>query len=170
MRLSVFFVGEFKKMSYFDEARAILAIIKMRKLTQSELARQMGVSQSFIANKIRLLNFSPEVEKRILAARLSERHARSLLRLKNDEDIFQVIEKTRIMGLNVRACEVLIDTMTEKKATVPDYRLTSEKDIRAELENSISSALTKLTRLGKSASQSVSFYNNKRYITISIEE
>jgi ParB family chromosome partitioning protein len=158
-------------MSYFDEARGISTIIKMRNLTQSEMARSMGVSQSFIANKLRLLRFSDTQREMIIKSGLSERHARTLLRLKSDAEISSAIEKISAMGLNVRASEVLIDTMLPKKERVcDDYVIQDEKEIRAELENEIATALKRLARLGCRASQSVSFYKNKRYITICIEE
>ncbi len=157
-------------MSFFDEARAISAIIDMRRMTQHELARSMGVSQSFIANKIRLLKFSSSIEHRIIETGLSERHARALLRLKTEKEIYTAIDKISAMGLNVRQSEVLIDSMIPKKELEIDYAIVDEKDIRAELEKSISSALAVLRRLGRCATSTVSFYDNKRYITICIDE
>ena len=157
-------------MSYFDEARAISALLKMRKLTQGEMAKSMGVSQSFIANKVRLCKFPKEIENEIIRNGLSERHARALLRLENKSDVYIAIEKIVKMNMNVRQSEVLIDSMVTKKPVIPDYKLEDEKEIRAELERSITSALKILQRLGKQATQTVSFYDRKKYITICIDE
>lgn len=157
-------------MSYFDEARAIGAIINMRKMTQSALARSMGVSQSFIANKLRLLKLSASIERTILERGLSERHARALLRLESEKEIYQAIDKISSLGLNVRQSEVMIDGLAPAKKTEIDYRLYDENDVRAELEKSISSALSALNRLGKSATKTVSFYDKKSYITICIDD
>ena len=73
------------KMDMFDEARAIRSTMELCHLTQSELARQLGVSQSYVANKLRLLKFSEKMAEKIRAAGLSERHARALLRLIESE-------------------------------------------------------------------------------------
>lgn len=157
-------------MNFFDEARAISAIIKMRGLTQGELARSMGVSQSFIANKIRLLQFSKTVERKIIECALSERHARALLRLGSEEKILTAIEKIKAMGLNVRESEIYIDSLVPKKEVRESIQLSTAEDIRAELEKSISSALSALRRLGKEAQRTVSFYDKKSYITICIAD
>lgn len=157
-------------MSYFDEARAIDQIIKMRKLTQSEIARSMGVSQSYVANKLRLLNFPKSIESRILETNLTERHARALLRLDDEEKIMTAIGKIIDMRLNVAESEVLIDTMLPEKQRRTDYNLKSVSEIRSELERDISSSLAAIRRLGKTATKNVSTYKNKSYITICLED
>ena len=157
-------------MSYFKEAEALCEIIKMRGLSQSTLARSMGVSQSYVANKLRLLKLSEPVKDAILVGGLSERHARALLRLEEPTEQLIAIEKIVTMHLTVRESEVLIDTMMPVKEEKREFFPFDEKDIRAELEKSISSALKALRRLGKVATHTVSFYRDKRYITICIEE
>lgn len=156
-------------MSYFDEARAISSIINMRKLTQGEIAKSMGVSQSYIANKLRLLKFSPAIENIIIERGLSERHARSLLRLKSDKDVCIAVDKISAMHLNVSESEVLIDTMLPKKEIRPDYSLLSVDEIKENLEKFISDSISAIKRLGFSASKTKSYYNEKEYITICLE-
>ena len=70
---------EMGKMDMFDEARAIKSTMQLCHLTQSELARQLGVSQSYVANKLRLLKLPEKVRRQILDCGLCERHARLLL-------------------------------------------------------------------------------------------
>ena len=70
-----------RKMDMFDEARAIRSTMELCHLTQGELARQLGVSQSYVANKLRLLKFSQKMTEKIRSSGISERHARALLRL-----------------------------------------------------------------------------------------
>ena len=72
-------------MSIFDQARAIETMLRMWGVTQSEMAKRMGVSQSYIANKLRLLRAGEEFERRCTALALTERHARALLRLSGEE-------------------------------------------------------------------------------------
>ena len=72
-------------MNMFEEASALEGTIKMCKLTQSDIAKKLGVSQSYIANKLRLLSFSESMKAEILSSGLTERHARAVLRLKGEE-------------------------------------------------------------------------------------
>ena len=59
-------------MDMFEEARGLRTMIKMCNMTQNEIAEKMGVSQSYVANKLRLLNFSDEAQKSIIDAKLTE--------------------------------------------------------------------------------------------------
>ena len=58
---------------------------KQKEITQEQLAEKMGVSQSTIANKLRLLNLDEDVQNALLNEKISERHARALLSLAKDE-------------------------------------------------------------------------------------
>ena len=89
-------------MNMFDEARAMSGTLQLCHITQRELAERMGVSQSYVANKLRLLAFSQYVERLIVKYQLSERHARALLRLDSDEDRLEIIEKVISRDLTVR--------------------------------------------------------------------
>ena len=70
-----------KDLNMFELAYGMRNLIEQHKITQEELATRMSMSQSAIANKIRLLRLSYEEQKLILECGLSERHARALLRL-----------------------------------------------------------------------------------------
>ena len=72
-------------MDMFKEAESLACMLEKRKLKQRELAESLGVSPSYIANKLRLLNYSAEMRKIITDSGLSERHARALLRLNDKE-------------------------------------------------------------------------------------
>ena len=47
-------------MNMFEEAASIEGMIKMRGLKQEDMAKLLGVSQPYVANKLRLLKFPPE--------------------------------------------------------------------------------------------------------------
>lgn len=64
-------------LNYFEEAECYKALLDELKLTQEELASRLGKSQSFIANKLRILKLSPEVREAVGLYGLSERHARA---------------------------------------------------------------------------------------------
>ena len=72
-------------LNYFEEALAIQTLINNFRLTQSEVAVQLGMANSTISNKLRLLKLSPQIQSRLLSANLTERHARALLRLPSAE-------------------------------------------------------------------------------------
>ncbi len=69
-----------------EEARSYKNLLDKGYLTQTELAKKMGISQSAIANKLRLLNLDESVQNALLENKISERHARSLLVLSDHEE------------------------------------------------------------------------------------
>ena len=70
---------------YLEEAAALADYLRFSGVTQEKLAEQLGRSPSAIANKLRLLRLSPACHKILLDAGLTERHARCLLRLEDEE-------------------------------------------------------------------------------------
>lgn len=102
-------------LSFFEEADGYRRLIDEFGLTQDELAERLGKSQSAIANKLRLLRFSPEVRERISREMLSERHARALLRMKDDADIERALDVVVSQGLNVRQTEAWIASRLDPK-------------------------------------------------------
>ena len=80
---------------------------RQRGMTQEQLAEKMGVSQSSIANKLRLLNLAPEVQDALLQEKISERHARSLLALPKEEQA-EWLKKIISKRLTVRQLDLEI--------------------------------------------------------------
>ena len=156
-------------MNMFEEARAMAGTLKLCGLTQEALASQMGVSQSYIANKLRLLGFSPEAEEMIIKSGISERHARAILRLSDDGARRNMITRVAERGLTVRECEALIDA--EGSFDAPK-RETSECPPLAVMRfrDTISRGIAHLGSLGVSAKVGVSYFGKKTYLTICIEE
>ena len=96
-------------LNYIEEAEAYYNLIHDHSFTQDELAKRMGKKQSTIANKLRLLKLSTEVRGICLNNKLTERHARSLLTLPNEELQLKIIKKVINDGLNVKKTEELIN-------------------------------------------------------------
>ena len=155
-------------MNMFEEARALRGMINMCSLTQNEIAKKMGVSQSYVANKIRLLNFSSEIQELIISSGLSERHARMLLKIKDDGSLRLAIRKITEMNLSVAASEVLIDGLLYKSGVESKKGSTKESVIG--FEEAMRDGVRFLKSLGVNARSSVDIYGNKKYITITIEE
>lgn len=91
-----------RNLTPIEEARSYKNLLDKGYLTQSELAKKMGISQSAIANKLRLLNLDEEVQQALLNNEISERHARSLLVLPNNEDQKRWLQKILKERLTVR--------------------------------------------------------------------
>lgn len=153
----------------FDEARTIHGMINMCRMTQSEVAKKLGVSQSYIGNKVRLLHFSEKMQKLIIDGGLSERHARTLLRVKDDKTLEECIRKTVERKLTVAECEAMVDIAVE--ATAPKLIGRAPKNERIDcFEKFLTSSLESLSNLGISARKQIDYHGNKRYIMISIDE
>lgn len=96
-------------LSFFDEAAAIEKLITHYGMTQEDAAAKLGRAQSTIANKLRLLRLTDKERELITRYSLTERHARSLLRLGSAEDRLFILEKIIKNNLNVERSERLID-------------------------------------------------------------
>lgn len=102
-------------LNIFEQAEAIEALIDTHGLTQEEIASKLSNSQSFIANKLRLLRFSPSEREIILKNKLTERHARALLRIQNASDRSKMLEMIVKEGLNVASTDEVVDKYLGKE-------------------------------------------------------
>ena len=96
-------------MNCFEVAQGIRHLIDSHELTQCEAAHQLGMSQSAVANKLRLLRLPEDERADMMAAGLSERHARALLRLENRERRRLVLSRVISGKLTVAATERLVE-------------------------------------------------------------
>jgi len=95
-------------LSAIEEAQAYADLMNLNQITQSALAEQIGKSQSFIANKLRLLKLSDPAQNAILNNEITERHGRELLKL---DEYHQQLMLHRIMaeGLTVKETHEAVD-------------------------------------------------------------
>ena len=106
-------------LDFVEEAKGLSLLMEKWGMSQEQLAKILGMSQSAIANKLRLLRHSPAVLDAILRAGLSERHARALLRIPTDSQKFAVIATVSQLGMSVAKTESYIDKLLEDKAAEP---------------------------------------------------
>ena len=112
-----------RDLGIFEEARGISRLIRRYGLTQEQAAVKLGKSQSSIANKLRLLNLTYDEQDWIVQAGLSERHARALLRIYDQELRKEALSKIIADNLNVAQSEELLENLlcnsgeNEKKGT-----------------------------------------------------
>ena len=95
----------------FEQARAFGCLILQFSLTQEQVARKMSMSQSAVANKLRLLRLNEAEQRAILENRLTERHARALLRLPADENRIEIIRQIASQHLNVASTEEFVERL-----------------------------------------------------------
>lgn len=141
-------------LTVFEESEGIERLISEYGMSQSEAAARLGIAQSTLSNKLRLLRLSDSIKERIISARLTERHARALLRLP-DERREEALDRIIAEGLTLRQTEEYIfnllnpideaDDIPEppvRKAVIGDVRLFS---------NSLSKLVTTLKNAGINA-------------------
>lgn len=99
---------------YLEEAQCYQKLLETYGLTQEELANRLGKSQSSIANKLRLLKLSDDVKAAMTEKRLSERHARALLKLTDDKQRLDAVERIAEKGLSVKETEQMVEKTLNK--------------------------------------------------------
>lgn len=137
-----------EELTVIEEANAYQQLIEMHKLTQEALAQRLGKSQSTIANKIRLLKLPQQVQQALLDQTITERHARALIRLQDEETQVKILEKIIAEQLNVRQTEEAIESLFKPKKTKQRPRLKGfSKDIRIAM-NTIRQSLSMVSETG----------------------
>ena len=137
---------------FLEEAQGYQRLLEEFGLTQEELAKRIGKSQSTIANKIRLLKLSPPVQDFISREIISERHARALLKLPGEEEQLAILEIIIERGLTVQETEAYIDRLLQEKERKEKGRKVVRiyKDMRI-FFNTIQQAVQELQRVGFAA-------------------
>ena len=102
-----------RNLNSLEEAKSYKKILDKEGLTQDELAKKIGVSQSTIANKLRLLNLTSEAQDALMNDKISERHARSLLSVTDPEKQKALLNKVISERLTVRQ----LDDEIKKEST-----------------------------------------------------
>lgn len=99
---------------YLEEADGYEKLMTQFQLTQESMASRVGKKQSTIANKLRLLKLTDNVRTLLKRENLTERHARALLRLPEEQDQLSVIGEILKNGLNVRQTETYVEHYLEE--------------------------------------------------------
>jgi len=100
-------------LDFIEEAMAFERLIEDFGLNQTQLAEKLGKSQSTIANKMRILKLPDSVKKELREAKLTERHARALLKIEDEEVLLSILEKIVKKDLNVSETEKLVNSIAE---------------------------------------------------------
>ena len=125
-----------------EEAEGYQNLIRDHGLSQDELARRLGKNQSTIANKMRILKLPMAVKRMLLQYSLTERHARALLRLHDEEMQMHVIQIIVQQNLNVKATEDLVERTISRM-----YGIEKEEEEQSRTRPSKISGFVRDTRL-----------------------
>lgn len=138
-----------KDLNMFEEAAAISALINLYGLTQEEVATKLSASQSYVANKLRLLRFDEAEQKLLLEKHLTERHARALLRISDLNMRKSALETVVSRGYNVADTEEFVSRLIENDTYKPkrQARTALVKDIRL-FYNTLDKAVEIMNRAG----------------------
>lgn len=122
-------------LNFLEEAEGYYNLIQDHNLTQEELARRLSKSQSTIANKLRLLKLSEKVRNIIIKYNLTERHARALLKLPDEETQLIILEQVVKKELNVKQAEALIEKYIMDHSTTNDPKESHKQSIKKALKD-----------------------------------
>ena len=104
-----------ENLGYIEEARAYKTLMEKYGLSQLALSERLGKNQSTISNKIRILNLPEDIQEMLVRNKLTERHARALLKLDDDQLRRLIIEKVVKHSFNVKQTEKLVEEYLAKK-------------------------------------------------------
>lgn len=138
----------------FEEARGISRLIRKYNLTQEEAAAKLGKKQSTVANKLRLLKLTMDEQDWINQAGLSERHARALLRIADENLRKEALSKVISESLNINQTEELVDNIISSSFIAVDDKHRKKrvviKDVRIFI-NTINKAVDTMRLAGINA-------------------
>ncbi len=143
-----------EELTAVEEALAYQQLLELHSLTQEALAQRLGKSQSTVANKLRLLKLPQFVQESILKREITERHARALIAVKDEQLQLQLIAAVKEYDWNVRQLEeqiqqILSPSIEEEEPAKKEKpkRKAISKDVRIAL-NTIKQSLTMVTKSG----------------------
>ncbi|KZE37573.1 nucleoid occlusion protein [Bhargavaea cecembensis] len=143
-----------EELTAIEEAMAYDKLLKLHSLTQEALAQRLGKGQSTVANKLRLLKLPEPIRRGILDREISERHARSLIPLKEEELQLQVFAEIKEHQYNVKQLEARIQEILNPPEEEPapetkpkKRRKAVSKDVRIAL-NTIRQSLSLVNQSG----------------------
>jgi len=157
-----------EELTAIEEAVAYQKLIELHNLTQEALAQRLGKGQSTIANKLRLLKLPEEIKRALLEKSITERHARALIPLKNEELQLKVLQEIVEKQLNVKQAEERIAKLLEE---VKPKRKAKQKAVSRDMRiamNTIRQSLQMVTNSGLKVNSEEEEFDEYYQITIKI--
>ena len=126
-----------KDLTPIEEARTYQKILDLDDLTQEDLAKTMGKSQSAVSNKLRLLSLPEEVQEALLHEEISERHARSLLNLSDPQKQVELLRRVISSRMTVRELDKEIKALQITSTPIIPNSVVSPTPVMIEKPNMI---------------------------------
>lgn len=137
-----------EELSPIEEALAYAKLIDLHQLTQEALAQRLGKGQSTVANKLRLLKLPEEIQEGIMQKKMTERHARSLIPLKDPQLQIKLMTEVIEKNLNVKQTEErVVKLLNRTKSKTRPKRRAISKDMRIAV-NTIKQSLNMVSDSG----------------------
>jgi len=158
-----------EELTVIEEAFAYSKLLEMHSLTQEALAQRLGKNQSTIANKLRLLKLPKEVQDALLNKLITERHARALIKLKDEEKQNKILQIIIENELNVKQTEERVAKMQEPKE--PKKKRPKLKGINKDIRiamNTIRQSLSMVTKTGVDVESDEKEFDEYYQITVKI--
>lgn len=140
-----------RELHFLEEAEGYQRLLLLTQETQEQIALRLGKSQSFLSNKLRLLKLPVRIREVIAEEGLSERHARALLRLKEERMQTEALRRIVRQKLSVQATERMVETMLHNSGPQPIRLFRMGKDHRM-FVNSVKACMSQLKGSGMTAS------------------
>ncbi|MBH0230258.1 nucleoid occlusion protein [Halobacillus yeomjeoni] len=157
-----------EELTVIEEAVAYAKLIEIHELTQEALAQRLGKSQSTIANKLRLLKLPEAVQLAVMDKKITERHARALIAVKDPEIQENILNEIIEKQLNVKQTEERIAKLNESKQKKKKPKLKGvNKDMRIAM-NTIRQSLSMVTDTGIDLETNEEDHEDYYQITIKI--
>lgn len=154
--------------NFFEEARAYKQLIERYGITQAQLAERIGKTQSTVANKLRLLKLGDEVIDKVLEYRLTERHARVLLKIPDTQMRLKAVETIRSKELNVKQTEELVNKL-QSDVVMNSGRGNIKNSFNYRIyTNTIKQAYEMIKKTGLGADYSENRYDDRVEVVITI--
>ncbi|KWU60711.1 nucleoid occlusion protein [Bacillus mycoides] len=157
-----------EELTAIEEAVAYQKLIELHNLTQEALAQRLGKGQSTVANKLRLLKLPEEIKSALLEKSITERHARALIPLKNEELQLKVLQEIVEKQLNVKQTEERIAKLLEE---VKPKRKAKQKAVSRDARiamNTIRQSLQMVANSGLNVNSAEEEFDEYYQITIKI--
>ncbi|MGM0437689.1 MAG: nucleoid occlusion protein [Bacillota bacterium] len=155
-----------KDLDFLEEAHAYEQLLDEFDLTQGELAKRIGKSQSTIANKLRILKLDIDIQRKIKNPQVSERHARILLKIKDKNKQKEIVNRIIDEKLTVRETEKIVKKFLNTKNNKKNNVKTAFKNLRP-FTNSLNKTINEMKKAGLEVE--VSKNKNEEYIEYNIK-
>ena len=150
-----------------EEAKGFLTLVEKHGLTQDEVSKKVGKSRSFVTNSIRLLNLPNVVIEEIKNGNLTSGQARTLLAIKNKEELIKLAKLVIKNGMSVREIERIVSLKKEKKECL---KKEIKDHIFKELEKNMQEKLKRKVKIkitaGEKGRLTIDFYNRDELISM----